>query len=83
MSCVVQVADAAQIPPALPWLWSRQAAAALILPLAWEFSSSICLRCGPKKQKEKEKKESTIIAQNSNLPKSYDIELCICIRMCI
>ena len=34
---VVQVADAAQIPPMLLWLWCRPAAAAPIRPLAWEL----------------------------------------------
>ena len=44
---------------ALPWLWHRRAAAALILPLAWElpFAADAAL----KRQKKKKVKVSSYI----------------------
>ena len=39
--------------PVLLWLWHRLAAAALIQPLTKE--TSICHKCGPKKEKKKKK----------------------------
>ena len=63
--------------PALLWLWSRPASAALIRPLAWELSydaSAALIR--PKKKKKNYVPTHTIskcLGQGSNLSHSCDL----------
>ena len=56
MSCGVGCRGSSD--PALPWLWCRLAATALIWPLAWKLPYAWGARCSPKKEKKNRNKNT-------------------------